>query len=113
MTAPTGTDTDREFRLEDRHFALFQKMAREVAGIELSEAKRELVYGRLARRLRLLGLDDFDAYTALLGDRSSPERTEFVNAITTNVTSFFREEHHFEFLRDEAIPEITGCTTPS
>ena len=64
----------------------------------LSDAKRPLVQTRLARRLRALGLASYTDYVALLDDPNSPEHAEFVNAITTNVTAFFREPHHFEML---------------
>lgn len=103
--AATST-AEREFRLEDRHFEYFQTLARQQAGIELNDSKRELVYGRLARRLRALGLADFDGYLELLTANGSDELVNFLNAITTNVTSFFREQHHFEFLRDEALPRL-------
>lgn len=111
-TDPSGTGTalraegEREFKLDDHHFQVFQQLARQIAGIELNETKRELVYGRLARRLRALGFTDFDAYVDLLKQDESPEQVEFINAITTNVTSFFREEHHFEYLRDEVLPQM-------
>jgi chemotaxis protein methyltransferase CheR len=72
----------------------------------LSEAKRQLVYGRLARRLRALQLTDFGAYIKLL-ERGEPEELEeFTNAVTTNLTSFFRESHHFDYLANEALQSI-------
>ncbi len=105
--APTTKEHDaREFCFEERHFQIVCSMAREQAGIELNETKEELVYGRLARRLRALGLREFDDYFALLQQSGSPELSGFVNAITTNVTSFFREPHHFDFMRDEALPRL-------
>ena len=74
-------------------------------GIALSEQKHQLVQGRLARRLRALGLKDFGAYCELL--RSDPERElgELASAISTNVTAFFREVHHFEALANEMLPQ--------
>ncbi len=98
--------TDREFPYEQRHFDSLRALAREEAGIELADHKRELVYGRVCRRLRELRLGSFDAYLALVTPKDSPERRNFVNCITTNVTAFFREGHHFTFLQDEAIPEL-------
>lgn len=100
------TETEREFQFDPAHFEFLRVLAREVAGIELNESKRELVYGRLARRLRQLGLTNFDQYCQLVKPTGSPERNNFVNCITTNVTSFFRENHHFDFLRDEALPQL-------
>jgi chemotaxis protein methyltransferase CheR len=64
-----------------------------------------MIYGRLARRLRILQLDSFDDYCDLLTE-GSPELTEFVNAITTNLTAFFRESHHFDFLINSAFPDL-------
>ncbi len=77
-------------------------------GIELTEAKVDLVYGRLARRLRLLGLQRFGEYLDLLEREpvDGAEAVEFINAITTNVTWFFREGAHFEALRDRLLPHL-------
>jgi chemotaxis protein methyltransferase CheR len=94
----------REFQFSDADFNALRTLVRQLTGISLSEAKRELVYGRLSRRLRALGLQSFSAYRDLLAnDPDGPEMVEFVNAITTNLTSFFRESHHFEHLRDEVL----------
>ena len=65
---------------------------------------RSLVYGRVARRIRALGLGDFDAYCQLLERDPRQELGNFINAITTNLTSFFREAHHFDFLRETLLP---------
>lgn len=94
----------REFRFTDRDFTTLRALARERAGINLTEAKRELVYSRLIRRLRQLKLRSFADYCRLLADDPAEVET-FVNAITTNLTSFFREPHHFAFLRDTVIPQ--------
>ncbi len=96
---------EQDFQLEERHFEFLRGIVLERTGIALSDAKRELVYGRLTRRIRALRLSSFDEYCALLRTAPQDEMPEFVNAITTNLTSFFREFHHFEFLRDSAIPE--------
>ena len=77
---------------------------REHTGIALSEAKRQLVYGRLARRLRALQLRHFGEYIELLESGEPAELEEFTNAVTTNLTSFFREPHHFEYLASEVLP---------
>ena len=69
-----------------------------VAGISLSPSKKDLVYSRLARRLRARQVDSFSAYIRLLESGDQREREEFVNALTTNMTSFFREAHHFPIL---------------
>ncbi|MEZ5411963.1 MAG: protein-glutamate O-methyltransferase [Acidimicrobiales bacterium] len=106
MTDTMPDRAEREFPYEQRHFDSLRRLAREEAGIELAEHKRELVYGRVCRRLRELRLTSFDEYVALVTPKDSPERPNFVNCITTNVTAFFREGHHFTFLHDEAIPQL-------
>lgn len=71
------------------------------AGIALATHKTEMVYSRLAKRLRLLGLQKFKDYLSLLqADENGPEWENFTNALTTNLTSFFREAHHFPILAD-------------
>ena len=99
-------ESQREFEFDDRNFQNIRKVVRELSGINLTEAKRELVYSRLSRRLRKLNLRSFDEYCALLKDTNGAELTEFVNAITTNLTSFFREGHHFDYLATKVIPEL-------
>ena len=113
MTVPTSVPASivddsasrsREFQFRDEDFNALRTLVRQLTGISLSEAKRELVYGRLSRRLRALRLQSFSAYRDLLAnDPQGPEMVEFVNAITTNLTSFFREAHHFEHLRDQVL----------
>ncbi len=91
----------REFGFTDADFNSLRRLARELAGISLSDAKRELVYGRVSRRLRELRLTSFADYRALLaGPEGQAEIGEFMNAVTTNLTAFFREKHHFEYLRE-------------
>ncbi len=98
----------REFVLTDENFDRIRQAVREHTGISLSDAKRELVYSRLSRRLRKLGIDSFDAYCEVLGQGDGTELTEFINAITTNLTAFFREAHHFDYLARTVLPEITS-----
>ncbi len=97
---------EREYTLSDAEFAEIRRLVREHTGISLSEAKRELVYSRLVRRLRRLKLDSFADYLALLARGEPAELEEFANAITTNLTSFFRESHHFDFLAETVLPEL-------
>lgn len=106
MTDLLPERAEREFPYTQRHFDSLRALAREEAGIDLADHKRELVYGRVCRRLRELRLDGFDAYVALVTPKGSPERRNFVNCITTNVTAFFREGHHFTYLQDEALPQL-------
>jgi chemotaxis protein methyltransferase CheR len=98
--------SDREFQLSDREFDEIRRLVREHTGIALAASKRELVYSRLVRRLRRLSLPTFAAYLELLGRGEPAELEEFTNAITTNLTSFFREGHHFEFLADTVLPAL-------
>lgn len=95
-----------EVHLSDRDFNRFRKLIFNLAGITLSEHKRALVYSRLAKRLRAHGLDNYSDYYDLVSNAEpdSQEIVEFINAITTNKTSFFREPHHFDFLREEIFP---------
>ncbi len=95
-----------DFKLTDAEFNRIRALVREHTGIALSDAKRQLVYGRLSRRLRALKLTDFSAYIELLERGEPAELEEFTNAVTTNLTSFFREAHHFDYLAREALPAI-------
>lgn len=86
--------------ITDREFARFQRFILDAAGIALSPAKKALVCGRLAKRLKLHGLDSYEAYFRLLSDGTAPEETQVaIDLLTTNETYFFREPRHFELLR--------------
>jgi chemotaxis protein methyltransferase CheR len=98
----------QDFALSQPEFDRLRELVREHTGIALSEAKRQLVYGRLARRLRALRMDSFADYIELVESGDPTELEEFVNAVTTNLTSFFREPHHFEYLGREALPAIAA-----
>ncbi len=95
---------EHEFEFTDSEFKRLREIVHLRTGIALSEAKRELVYGRLARRLRKLNLNSFAEYCRLVEGTESTELQELTNAITTNLTSFFREGYHFEQLAKEALP---------
>jgi chemotaxis protein methyltransferase CheR len=88
--------------LGEREFALACRLIGEYAGIKLSPHKRYMVHNRLSRRLRERGLESFSDYLALVQQDQAGEREAFVNALTTNLTAFFREPHHFELLRARA-----------
>ncbi|MEJ1961826.1 MAG: protein-glutamate O-methyltransferase CheR [Gammaproteobacteria bacterium] len=106
MTLPVAEPRalrEREFDFSSDEFEALRKLVKQHTGIHLSEQKRELVYGRLSRRLRALGMQDFREYRALLAAKDSQELVEFCNAITTNLTSFFRESHHFDYVRDQLL----------
>ena len=103
----TGGLVNTEFEFSDRDFQRVRRIINEVAGISLADGKRELVYSRLSRRLRQRGLRRFEDYCDLLETQDdTAELGEFVNALTTNLTSFFREPHHFEFLARELLPAL-------
>ena len=89
----------REFAFEKADFKKVQQMLFKKAGINLSDAKEAMVYSRLARRIRALNLKSFNDYLAVVG-RSEAELEQFINSLTTNLTSFFREPHHFTALAD-------------
>lgn len=90
-----------EFALSEREFARIKARVYAVAGISLSEAKRTLVVSRLSKIVRALQLPSFDAYIDYLErGGSAKDGQDFVNALTTNLTRFYREDHHFDHLRD-------------
>ena len=92
--------TQREFTFSRRDFEEVRKMIYDHAGIALTEAKEDMVYSRLARRLRATGLKSFQNYLALIRSGDAVEWVAFVNSLTTNLTDFFREAHHFHLLKD-------------
>lgn len=91
----------REYEFSDADFLALRNLVKQITGINLAESKRELVYGRVSRRVRALGLKSFADYRRVLETPNTPELVEFCNALTTNLTSFFRETHHFDYLRDQ------------
>jgi chemotaxis protein methyltransferase CheR len=92
----------REFPFSTEHFRVISERMYRFSGIRLPEAKREMVYARLARRLRALGIASFDDYVRFL-ELEPAEWEHCSNALTTNVTSFYREEHHFRVLAEHAL----------
>jgi chemotaxis protein methyltransferase CheR len=107
--AVASSPGDIEFAFEDADFQRVRSMIRARAGIDLGPNKVSMVYSRLSRRLREIGMTDFTAYLdALARDARNDEWQQFVNALTTNLTAFFREAYHFpvlaEFLRGRAQP---------
>ena len=92
---------NREFHFTTADFDRVRKLIYEHAGISLAPIKRDMVYSRLARRLRALNMDSFDRYLSHLERGDEKEWETFVNSLTTNLTSFFRESHHFELLQKQ------------
>jgi chemotaxis protein methyltransferase CheR len=109
----------REFEFTDGDFERVRKLIYDHAGISLSPAKRDMVYSRLARRLRATGLDSFDAYLDHVEAGDAAEWEAFTNALTTNLTSFFREPHHFPILAEHlrragaSRPLLVWCSAAS
>jgi chemotaxis protein methyltransferase CheR len=101
-TTSTTTQRLREFAFSEEDFQALRTVVKQVTGINLTDAKRELVYARLARRLRALNLKSFREYRKLL-KADGGELVQLCNAITTNLTAFFREAHHFEYLRTHVL----------
>lgn len=97
---------EREFRFTRRDFERIREMIYRRAGISLAVNKRDMAYGRLVRRVRALQMPSFADYLDFLEQGDSPEWEAFTNALTTNLTSFFRESHHFDVLKKHlaAIP---------
>jgi chemotaxis protein methyltransferase CheR len=98
--------SDREFHYTDKDFNVVKKLVSEQTGIHLTDAKKDLVYGRLSKRIRRLGLSSFREYIEYVKQDHEQELINFINAITTNLTSFFRENHHFEYLGNTLLPRI-------
>ncbi|MDC7716964.1 chemotaxis protein CheR [Vogesella sp. DC21W] len=91
----------REFAFSEQDFERVRQLIYKEAGISLNPTKKDMVYGRLVRRIRELKLDGFAAYVDFLQSAGGKREFElFVNALTTNLTFFFREEHHFHMLAD-------------
>lgn len=97
----------REFRFDRADFDFIAGLVRQRTGIVLAENKQDMVYGRLTRRLRALGMTSFTEYCALVkSPAGEAELSAFTNALTTNLTSFFRESHHYDHLRKDVLPRL-------
>jgi chemotaxis protein methyltransferase CheR len=113
-----GGDAGRDFDFTAADFSRIRALIHQRAGISLSEHKRDMAYSRLARRLRARGLDSFRHYLDLLEQEDDPVEWEaFTNALTTNLTAFFREAHHFpilaEFVKRREAPVSVWCSAAS
>lgn len=117
-TIDTNSQSEPDFVLTDKDFSRIRTLIHQRAGIALSDQKRQMVYSRLARRLRKLKIKEFSTYLRLL--EASPDGDEwqlFTNALTTNLTAFFREAHHFPILAEQvrglADPIVVWCSAAS
>lgn len=93
-------NNEREFHFTDNDFESVRELIYSYAGISLNASKKDMVYSRLARRLRATGINTFRDYLKLLESNDEAEWQAFTNALTTNLTSFFREQHHFPILAE-------------
>jgi chemotaxis protein methyltransferase CheR len=114
----TGTEAERDFEFTSADFARIRELIHRRAGISLSDHKRDMAYSRLARRLRACGIDTFKQYLDRLESQmDSGEWEAFTNALTTNLTAFFRESHHFpvlaEFAKRRPQPFSVWCSAAS
>lgn len=100
-TSQNKPDSVKEFDFTHRDFDRIRALIYQRAGIALTQSKQEMVYSRLARRLRATGIGSFVQYLDMLERRGDMDEWDaFTNALTTNLTSFFRESHHFPVLAD-------------
>jgi chemotaxis protein methyltransferase CheR len=116
--AENRANKSKEFEFTARDFDRVRGLIYSQAGISLASTKQEMVYSRLARRLRAVGMTSFETYLDTLESGSFNDEWEsFVNALTTNLTSFFREEHHFpilhEFMKNRKGPVEVWCSASS
>ena len=101
------TSTINEVELSNREFDRISDLVYKHCGINLHEGKKELVRSRLAKRLRALKLDSFDGYLDFATkEGNADEFTQLIDSISTNLTSFFREKQHFDYLSDTFFPAL-------
>ncbi|MCG8427680.1 MAG: protein-glutamate O-methyltransferase [Chromatiales bacterium] len=101
------SEKQREFAFTQRDFDFLRTVANQRTGIVVTDEKFDMFYSRLSRRVRALGLKSFSQYCDVIRtEQDDNEVLELVNAITTNLTSFFRENHHFEYLANTLIPHL-------
>lgn len=112
-TSPNPNSVKTPDSISDRDFSEIVRIALEVSGIFIDDSKRPMIYSRFSRRLRELQLDSFEQYIDLIKNGDQDEYTAFINTVTTNLTYFFREPHHFDFLRQTAIPALVLRNTSS
>lgn len=103
----TKSSPKQEYTFSDGDFQKISTFAKARFGLDLQPSKKPLVYSRVSKRLRALKLDCFSEYCALLqSDQLDQEVNHLLSALTTNVTQFFREKHHFEYLIDKVAPQL-------
>jgi len=105
-------EKSREFEYTRDDFNFLRTLSNQHSGILVPDDKFDMFYSRLSKRVRLLGFSQFKQYCQYLKNHQDEEFTEFINAVTTNLTSFFRENHHFEFLSQSLLPELLKRNLP-
>ena len=103
---PIVENKTREFKFTEKDFNSLRKISNQHTGIIVTDDKYDMYYSRLVKRIRKLGLKSFSEYVSYLKANEAAEFTPFIDSITTNLTSFFREKHHFDQMRSELIPEM-------
>ncbi len=106
QSAKGNDNREHSVKLTDEEFTFICQFVYQNTGIVLNASKREMLYRRLTRIVRERKLKSFSDYCQLLKNQGDAEKDYFINAITTNLTSFFRENHHFEFLTNEELPRL-------
>lgn len=93
--------------MSDAHFNMISALAHREFGLSLAASKKALVHSRISKRIRSSNIGSFDNYISLLeSDKGAQEKEELLSTLTTNVTHFFRESHHFEFLKSTVLPPL-------
>lgn len=104
---PTNPFVRPDHEFDDATFAALRRLVERETGISIADSKRQMLQARMAGRLRTFGLTGLKAFIARLDDPDAhAERAALISAVTTNVTSFFREEHHFALLRERILPTL-------
>ncbi len=105
-TQQATLESARQSTLTDAEFNEVRAIIKEMTGISMSDSKRQLIYRRLSSRMKALNIGTFQEYLTFLKSGDATEVELFSNAVTTNLTSFFREHHHFDYLANTILPEI-------
>jgi chemotaxis protein methyltransferase CheR len=100
------TSRDKAFELSKDNLNFLYQYVYDVAGIVLNTSKKEMLYRRLTRIIRERKITTFTKYCDLLKAEPEKEKDYFINAITTNLTSFFREQHHFDYMAQHELPKL-------
>lgn len=103
-------NTTREFTFTEKDFNRLRKISNAHTGIVVTDDKYDMYYSRLVKRVRKLGLGSFAEYVTYLENNEDSEFTPFIDSITTNLTAFFRESHHFDMLRTRLLPNLAHKT---